>query len=316
MTAYEQETTHEHVSGRPVVVLGMHRSGTSAATRIINLLGPSIGRDADLRRGPDNPTGHWESASLTAFNDRLLNIFGGTYAAPLPLQEGWEEEDVIAALYEEGRKVFASVHSGRTWVWKDPRTCLTLPFWRKVWGEKPVVVYVHREPLEVALSLSRRDGLGKAHCIALWERYARSALQSAHDLPFLTVRFDELTTNALKVVESIRMNLSELGVIVNENVAEAAAFVSNELAVNRRHGLSLMDDPNATGAQLKLLELLSSLPSIGLSFSACDLGLESVSTTELLLAIRQRNDYHPPRFRVAVAEVWPAFRRAVSNRLP
>ena len=315
MTAYEQETTHEHVSGRSVVVLGMHRSGTSAVTRIINLLGPSICRSDDLLSGPDNPTGHWESASLMKFNDKLLDIFGGTFAAPSSLKDGWEEEDIIAALYEEGRKVFASVHSEQTWVWKDPRTCLTLPFWRKVWRDEPVVVYVHREPLEVSRSLNHRDGLGKAHCIALWERYARSALHASHGLPFLTVRFDELTANALKVVESIRMDLSALGVIVNDNVAEAAAFVSDDLAVNKQNGVSLIDDPNATGVQLTLLEILSSLPSVSRSFPSCDLGAESVSTTELLLAIRQRHDYHPPRFRVAVAEVWPAFRRAVSNRL-
>jgi hypothetical protein len=313
--AYGQETTHENISGRPVVVLGMHRSGTSAVTRIINLLGPRICRDDDLLSGPDNPTGHWESASLMAFNDRLLNIFGGTFAAPPLLQEGWEEEGQIAALYEEGRSVFASVHSERTWVWKDPRTCLTLPFWRKVLTEKPVIVYVHREPLEVALSLSRRDGIGKAHCIALWERYSRSALHSSYGLPFLMVRFDELMADTLKAVESIRTNLSALGVVVNKNVAEAVAFVSGDLALNQLRGRSLIDDPDSTGVQHALLEMLSSLPGMSLSFPAYDLGPESASTTELLSAIRQRNDYYPPRFRVAMAEVWPAFRRAASNRL-
>ena len=54
--------------GRGVYVLGMHRSGTSAVTRVINLMGLQLGDATDLIRAGDNPSGHWESARLTAVN--------------------------------------------------------------------------------------------------------------------------------------------------------------------------------------------------------------------------------------------------------
>ena len=173
-----------------VVILGMHRSGTSAMTRVINLLGLPVCNASDLYGAPDNPTGHWESASLTAFNERLLSLLGGRFDAPPYMRDGWEKDRAIADLYSEAAAVFGRVYTTKTWVWKDPRTCLTLPFWRSIWADVPVAVFVHREPLEVFRSLSRRDGTGKAHCVALWERYVRSALHNAKGLPLVTVRFD------------------------------------------------------------------------------------------------------------------------------
>src|SRR5712692_4837583 len=169
--SYDQKDRHGF--GRPVVVLGMHRSGTSVVARIINVLGLPLCRADDLLSGPDNPTGYWESASLVKFNDRLLKMFGGSWVFPPPMSRNWESAPSVAAIRGEGGHVFTHAYPNEQWVWKDPRTCLTLPFWRTVWREAPVVVFVSREPLEIFLSLGKRDGLGKAHCIALWERYAR-----------------------------------------------------------------------------------------------------------------------------------------------
>src|ERR1700733_13960317 len=168
-----------HEPGRPVVVLGMHRSGTSVVARVINLLGLPLCRDDDLIYGQDNPTGYWESGSLVKLNDRLLKMFGGSWVFPPQLSRNWENAPRVAASRGEGVRVFRRVYPSEEWVWKDPRACLTLPFWRTVWRGTPAVLFFFREPLEISLSLRRRDGLGKAHSIALWERYTRSALLGA-----------------------------------------------------------------------------------------------------------------------------------------
>src|ERR1700734_2392312 len=89
-----QEDRHE--PGRPVVVLGMHRSGTSVVARIINLLGLPLCRDDDILSGPDNPTGYWESGSLVKFNDRLLKMFGGSWVFPPAMSRNWESAPSIA----------------------------------------------------------------------------------------------------------------------------------------------------------------------------------------------------------------------------
>src|SRR6478736_1890747 len=66
-----------------VVVLGMHRSGTSVATRLAALRGLALCLPDDLLAGfPGNPRGHWESRSLLAFDERLLGELGGTWFCP------------------------------------------------------------------------------------------------------------------------------------------------------------------------------------------------------------------------------------------
>ena len=76
-----------------VFVLGMHRSGTSVATRLINLLGVPAPIEEDLLP-PDrgNPTGYWESSSLVAYNDRLLEVLGSEMTCPEAFGPGWERD--------------------------------------------------------------------------------------------------------------------------------------------------------------------------------------------------------------------------------
>ena len=299
-------------SGRPVVILGMHRSGTSVMTRVINLLGLPLCREDDIYAAPDNPTGHWESTSLVAFNDRLLDLFGGRFIAPAAMHDGWESDPAAVVMRDEADAVFRHAHPTTAWVWKDPRTCLTLPFWRSVWPHAPVAVYVHREPLEVPLSLRRRDGLGKAHCVALWERYARSGLQGAEGMPLVSVQFGELMADPVAAVTELGERLARLGVPVDGDIGQAARFVAAGQAASGR--MSLADDPDATSAQGSLLAAISALPRTADPFAAPELGTESASTTELLAAIRERRDCEPA-FRAAAREVWPAFRRAARSRL-
>src|ERR1019366_5453403 len=112
-----------HSPGGSVVILGMHRSGTSVLTRVVNLLGLPLCHRDELHTAPDNPTGHWESVSLTAFNDPLLKALGGRHDAPPHVDDGWEKRQGVANLYSEAAAVFSRVYATKTWVWKDPRTC-------------------------------------------------------------------------------------------------------------------------------------------------------------------------------------------------
>lgn len=308
------------VPGESVVVLGMHRSGTSAVTRVVNLLGPSLCREGDLLTGPGNPAGHWESVSLVAFNDRLLAAFGGTATNPAPMADGWESLEPAARLRGEAGAVFERAHPSPAWVWKDPRTCLTLPFWRAVWRSAPVAVFVHREPLEVALSLQRRDGLGRGHCLALWERHVRAALLGARGLPLAVVHFGELMADPANAVARLRADLADLGVRVPGDPGQAARFISHSLGTSRREAQRLAGSPDATGAQRRLLSVVGSLPSRSARFVPPDLGPESVTTAELLSAVRARDECRrrlerQPGLGVAVRQMWPALRKTAVSRL-
>lgn len=184
------------VSPLGVAVLGMHRSGTSAATRLVNLMGFSLGPEQDLLPPqPDNPAGFWENASLVSLNDEILAALGGEWSAPPPLGAGWETSRELEPLRPRAAAAAASVLGARRWVWKDPRACLTLPFWTRILAREVAIVLVHRNPLEVAASLHARDGFPVPLGLALWERYVRAGLAASAGRPVCVTRYDELVAD-------------------------------------------------------------------------------------------------------------------------
>ena len=76
-----------------IIVAGMHRSGTSALTRVVSLLGAAITRDLMPPYPGNNDTGFWESNEIVRIHDRLLHAIGGSYADPLPLPDRWSETE-------------------------------------------------------------------------------------------------------------------------------------------------------------------------------------------------------------------------------
>ena len=80
----EPVTTASDRSRLAVLVLAMHRSGTSVLARAISLLGVSLPSDLPAP-GPDNPEGYWESVGLQRINDRLLQAAGSAWLDVAPL---------------------------------------------------------------------------------------------------------------------------------------------------------------------------------------------------------------------------------------
>ena len=176
-----------------VFVVGMHRSGTSATTRMLNLLGLPLCRDDDLvQDSVGNPSGHWESASLVQFNDRLLWTIGASWWCPQRPNATWVGEPLVAPALRAAPTIFAAGHAGPQWAWKDPRTSLTLPFWLTALDVKPLVVLCTRNPLEVAHSLRTRNAMEKPLSLALWERYTHTIVNAIDGLPVLVTRYEDL----------------------------------------------------------------------------------------------------------------------------
>jgi hypothetical protein len=199
-------------SPRGVVVLGMHRSGTSAATRLVNVLGPATCPPEAMVRGPWNPNGHYESRALMHLNNALLSQMGPTWWYPPPAGPSY---DAVAARITttptQARRVFRRVHRVTPWVWKDPRTSVLLPFWRDALGPHLAAVVVVRNPLEVARSLQRRHGVPLSFGVALWERYNRLILRHSAGMAVLVTRFDDLVKDSRSWSEETRSFLVGLG---------------------------------------------------------------------------------------------------------
>jgi hypothetical protein len=191
--------------GRGVLVLGMHRSGTSAIASLIEVLGPSLGDQRDLKL-PDrgNQKSYWESTKLIAFQDSLLEKLGGNWDRPPVLDSGWERDWRLVRRAGLARKVFREVYGGtKEWLWKDPRTVLLLPFWRRALRFDPVVVAIFRNPFEVADSLAARDGIPMRQVISLWEAYNTALLENAHGLPVFITSYEDLVSDTVSIARRL-----------------------------------------------------------------------------------------------------------------
>lgn len=175
-----------------VVVLGMHRSGTSALTHLLRRMGLWAGEEDDFAPGDEhNPDGYWEHRGVWAVDEAVLESLGATWAEIADLDLGRLGEGVRTRFRERAREIAAQLDRAGSWVVKDPRLCVLFPLWREVLA-RPFCVLVHRAPLPIARSLAKRDGLPIPCGIALWEAYTRQALAATRGLPRALVAHREL----------------------------------------------------------------------------------------------------------------------------
>jgi len=162
-----------------------------------------------------NPAGHWESRSLTHLNDRLLSEMGHSWWYPPSSGRGYSEAaSRIVTSPQAAAHHFDRAHPSSPWVWKDPRNCVTLPFWRQALDRPLAGILVFRNPIDVSTSLLLRNSLPERFGIALWTRYMRLVLEHAGGLPLLVTRYDDLVQNPLLWSDTAQKFLADLGVAV------------------------------------------------------------------------------------------------------
>lgn len=177
---------------RAILVLGMHRAGTSALARVLSLRGAALPSDIMLPND-GNPTGYWEPRALVDFNDRLLAYFGADWNDPFAGAKLPAEDAIPAHFYREAADIVAREYGQASLVViKDPRCTLLAGFWCRVLeasGVKPCPVVIMRPSMEVAQSLLRRDGSPLGASVAAYNAYAACCVQfaqSGRTVTFLT----------------------------------------------------------------------------------------------------------------------------------
>ena len=191
----EASPCEQHARVEPTVVctLGMHRSGTSVVSRLLNLLGVDLGSDAHLAaRGADNPKGYWEHGAFVEINDKILETFGGRWDRPPTLPCNWLRAPELEPLRQRARQLLQDEFStAEMWGWKDPRTSLTLPFWQELIGPMRYVIPV-RNPLAVVASLMRRDDMQPCDAEWLWLKHTQAIVGGTTGHPRLFVFQEDL----------------------------------------------------------------------------------------------------------------------------
>jgi hypothetical protein len=288
--AYRPLVTDLTLSGG-VFVAGMHRSGTSAMAKVVNLLGVPlcVTEDLMLHYG-DNPKGHWESRSLTTLNDKLLRALHAAWDCPPPVEEQASARDDRLPPPADARRSFLATHPTAQWAWKDPRLSILLPYWHGSLDGRHLVVLLFRHPVEVADSLRRRDGLAPRHVLAMWERYLRHGLISAADLPTLVVDYAELLSDPGSVALALRSFLRDHGLCANDDTAAAAGFIDAQGRHHERHDPSLR---SLSTNQHALWELLRSLSGRHEPLRTIELPAETPELTSILAPRRRYCGWRP-----------------------
>jgi hypothetical protein len=286
--AYPLDQVASAVKDRPgVVVLGMHRSGTSAVTRALNLLGLAICPATDLIGAhPTNPAGHWESRTLVECNNAILKAAGARSWCPPPPGPAWVSTPPVQDLIPLCRAAFRAVNPSPPWVWKDPRTCLTADLWPPLLQAPPAIVLVVREPLEVARSVNARDGLPLPLGLALWERYLREAMRSAVGLPVWVTWFDQLLDDAPGWIAAALRFLGHVGIRPAGGAVDPLAAAGDLDPRLRHHGQVDTENHLLSAEQHRLRDLLRELTGVHASFAPPELPEETASNEQYFAAAR------------------------------
>ncbi len=228
-----------------ICILGMHRSGTSLVSKILNILGIYLGPEAHIMQpGPHNPKGHWEHNMLTALNDEILARFGGSWHEVPVFPPGWETSPELADLRQRARAILQEdFATAELWGWKDPRNCLTLPFWQRLLPSMKYVICL-RNPVDVARSLEQRDGFSLEKGVHLWLTHVKSALEHTAGQPRLFIFYEDVMENWQLELERLAQFLERPKLAAQPEIQKAVQeFIEEELQHHRTSILDVVDEP-------------------------------------------------------------------------
>lgn len=174
--------TEEPLPGRPILILGMHRSGTSCLAGCLQAAGLHLGEVYTANR--HNLRGNRENQGVMDLNEAVLAASNGSWHHP-PDSVEWPDE-----LKARRGEALAGIARDGPWGFKDPRSLLTLDGWLDGLGEVELVAS-YRHPSAVAASLAARPPqFPVSHWFRLWRRYNRRLVALARARVVRMVSYD------------------------------------------------------------------------------------------------------------------------------
>jgi hypothetical protein len=223
------------LQNRALIVLGMHRSGTSAVTGALRLLGADVGSNL-MEAKPDNETGFFEHSEIVTIHNELLAHFRTTWREIFFRPDDWLAQPEVKQFQDKLAAILLRDFAGRSlWAIKDPRLSRLLPAWEPVLADLQcglTYLYVVRHPLEVAHSLMDRDGLTREKALQLWLDYNLTAERDSRQRPRAFVFYNDF-------LRDWRAALAPLGQLLEGGwprpIEEAAPEIDRFVNPGQRH---------------------------------------------------------------------------------
>ncbi len=231
-----------------LLVLGMHRSGTSALTRVLNMFGAALPRGI-LGAGLGNETGHWEPEALVSYHEAFLEKEGSHW-------HDWQRLKILPSRQQEiARDIRALIEDGYKraplFVVKDPRICRFVDVYREALNgievaTRPVLIF--RNPLDVIESLRRRaetwgPKFTRTDAALLWLRYLLDAERQTRGLERVFVTYDNLLKDWRSVVEKVEAGFDLDWLPLEDVASEVDDFISPEQRHHIHKSADILLDP-------------------------------------------------------------------------
>jgi hypothetical protein len=246
-----------------VLVIGSHRSGTSAVTGALVALGLNGVAPSDRMDRPDSNPEHWESLSVALYNEDLLVRRGGTWDAPPAFSAETPGANPSTENEDAARLMATAYPAPGPLVWKDPRTSLLLPHWRALLPGPLAAVFVWRDPLAVAQSLHKRDVIPIEDGLALWDHYNRSAAAGLNGVDTYVLDYGSVATDPSGALDALADWLQDLeqfaGQATHWDVRAAASSIDGGL----RHHEGGATGNGGDGLPMEQRALVHWLESVG-----------------------------------------------------
>lgn len=218
-----------------LLVTGMHRSGTSAMTRVLNLLGCALHDDL-IPPNLGNDKGHWEAFPVVALNDQILADAGSFWNDWTALNGDWKASSLRHEAIFRASELVRNHSKIRTlFAIKDPRISRVADIWLEAFDAsdvKPTLIIMLRNPIEVARSLEARDLMNPAYCYLLWLRHMLDVEFHTRGRKRVICRYDLLLDNWRATVEKIK---GETGLVFPRNSPSIQSEIDLFLDKGDRH---------------------------------------------------------------------------------
>jgi hypothetical protein len=228
---------NEQVGDTAILVLGSHRSGTSATTGVLYRLGVDLGSNL-MPAMKENPKGFYEHFELASIHNELIALLDSDWNDPCSLPQDWERDPRIASFRERIVQVVRKEFTGKPlWGLKDPRVCRLLPLWHQVLAEIGVTgkaVFVMRPPIEAALSLLKRDDMPVEQGLMLWSSHVLEAELHSRNMARSVIFYQDLLQDWISEMRRLRDELDiELFTFSSSIIDEVNGFLDNDLRHHR-----------------------------------------------------------------------------------